>query len=118
VHVGETQRVREIGLGKWIIECVLVRDPPDDAQTCVQFAEEVGDPLRGRPPAEVDEPLAQHGLVDERAAPERPGDAGAVLGRGMSTTLEAEMVSIEWSIGSRMNTARPQKTPGTRNAGI
>jgi hypothetical protein len=36
----------------------------------------------------------------------------------MSTTLEAEMVSIEWSIGSRMNTARPQKTPGTRNAGI
>jgi len=65
---------------------------------------------------DVDQPLAQHGLIDQSGPPERSGKAGrSVISRmrpaEILTTRQAESVPMLWSITLRIRTVKVAKIP-------
>ena len=78
VHGTETEGITKFSLGdRKFVATVVCK--PHRLQAKKHLAEEVGDPLVSRPPTDAHHPFPEHCRIDQRALPERSGDARVTL---------------------------------------
>ena len=78
MHGTETEGITKFSLGDREFVASVV-GKPHSLQAKKHLAEEVGDPLVGRAPTDAHHPFPEHCRLDQRALPERSGNARVTL---------------------------------------